>query len=146
MSFRYCILFFVILSLTILISSAWGSGIALYEQGTPDVGRANAGTAAIASDASTAGRNPAGMTRLERSQLMATLQPLLMRVKFDVSSGTTTSGGNGSDAGDLIMSAGFFYVHNVTENFKIGIASGSYFGAGLDYGNNWVGRYYVQTC
>jgi len=84
------------------------------------------------------------MTRLERSQLMATLQPLLMRVKFDISSGTTTSGGNGSDAGDLIMSSGFFYVHNLTEDFKIGIASGSYFGAGLDYGNNWAERYYVQ--
>jgi len=33
-------------------------GIYLYEQGTPDVGRAHAGSTAIASDASTAGKKP----------------------------------------------------------------------------------------
>jgi len=144
MSFRYCILFFVVLSLTTFIPSAWGGGLFLYEQGTPDVGTANAGSAALAKDASTAGSNPAGMTRLDRSQLLTAVQPLLVRVKFDTSSKSTHSGGNGGDAGDLVPTASFFYVHNLNKDLKLGVAVGSYFGLGLDYGNNWAGRYYVQ--
>ena len=141
---RYFILFLLALYLTLFISPAWGGGTWLYEAGAPDVGTANAGRAALAKDASTAGGNPAGMTRLDRSQLLAALQPLLVRVKFDASSETTHSGGNGGDAGDLVPTASFFYVHNFNKDLKFGIAVGSYFGLGLDYGNNWTGRYYVQ--
>ena len=134
----------LVLSAFLFLSPVWGGGIFLYEQGTPDVGRANAGTAAIASDASTAGKNPAGMARLERSQLMTAIQPLLVRLKFDADPETTNAGGNGGDAGDLVMAASLFYVHNVTPDLKLGISAGSYFGLGVDYGNNWAGRYYVQ--
>ena len=144
MSFKHCILFYVVLSLTIFVPSVWGGGTWLYEAGTPDVGTANAGRAALAKDASTAGGNPAGMARLDRSQLLTAIQPLLVRVKFDASSKTTHSGGNGGDAGDLVPVASFFYVHNFNNKLKFGIAVGSYFGLGLDYGNNWTGRYYVQ--
>ncbi len=116
----------------------------MYEAGQPDVGTANAGRTALANDASTAGGNPAGMTRLDRSQLLTALQPLLVRAKFDASSDTTQSGGNGGDAGDFVPTASFFYVHSFNKDLKFGFAVGSYFGLGLDYGNNWVGRYYVQ--
>jgi len=135
---------FVIPFVFLFSTSAWGGGTWLYEAGTPDVGTANAGRAAHAKDASTAGGNPAGMTRLDRSQLLTAIQPLLVRVKFNVDKGTTHSGGGGGDAGDLVPTAGIFYVHNVTQNLKLGITAASYFGLGLDYGNNWAGRYYVQ--
>lgn len=144
MNTLYRLLFFAIPFGFLFSPSAWGAGLILYEQGTPDVGTANAGRAARAEDASTTFGNPAGMTRLKRSQLMTTIQPLLVKIKFDTSSGTTQSGGNGGDAGDTVMSAGVFYVHNVTEKLKIGVTSGSYFGAGIDYGDSWAGRYYVQ--
>ena len=63
--------------LSVWISSpAWGGGLWLYEAGTPDLGTAAAGRAALASDASTAGANPAGMTRLERSQMLAAFRPI----------------------------------------------------------------------
>ncbi|MGB8720396.1 MAG: hypothetical protein WCD46_13880, partial [Desulfobacterales bacterium] len=48
----------------LLGTPAWGAGLWLYEIGTPDLGTAAAGRAALASDASTAGTNPAGMARL----------------------------------------------------------------------------------
>lgn len=144
MNISYGLLFYVISFVFLFSTPSWGAGLWVYEQGTPDVGTANAGRAARAEDASTTFGNPAGMTRLQRSQLMTTLQPLLVRIKFDSSSGTTHSGGNGGDAGDTVMSVGIFYVHNVTEKLKIGITGGSYFGAGIDYGNSWAGRYYVQ--
>ena len=43
---------------------AWAGGAWLYEVGSPDLGTAGAGRAALAADASTAFGNPAGMTRL----------------------------------------------------------------------------------
>jgi long-chain fatty acid transport protein len=53
--------------------NAYGAGLWLYEQATPDMGSASAGRVALASDASTAAVNPAGMTRLERSQMLGGL-------------------------------------------------------------------------
>lgn len=144
MNLLYWSSLYLILFSTFFASSTWAAGLVLYETGTPDVGRANAGRAAIANDASTAGGNPAGMTRLDRSQLMTTIQPLIVRAKFDADAGTTHSGGNGGDAGDTVLSASLSYVHSVSEKLKIGIFSGSYFGLGVDYGNYWAGRYYVQ--
>jgi len=122
---------------------AWGAGLWLYEGGQPDVGTATAGRAALANDASTAAINPAGMTRLDRSQVMVGVQPLLVRVKFDAAGGTTTAGTNGGDAGDWVMAGSASYVHSVSEDFKLGFTMGSYFGLGLDYDDDWVGRYYV---
>ena len=64
------------LTATILLglsaSTVWGAGLWLYETGSPDMGTATAGRAAMARDASTAASNPAGMTRLDRTQVMAT--------------------------------------------------------------------------
>ena len=79
----YWFLLCVILSISIFTKPAWSGGLWLYEAGAPDVGTANAGRAALAKDASTAGGNPAGMARLDRSQLLTAVQPLLVRVKFN---------------------------------------------------------------
>ena len=57
-------------ALCILLAAApvQAGALALYEEATPDMGVAGAGRQAAAQDASTAGGNPAGMTRLDRSQ------------------------------------------------------------------------------
>jgi long-chain fatty acid transport protein len=122
---------------------AWAAGLWLYEGGQPDVGTATAGRVALANDASTAAINPAGMTRLDRSQVLMGVQPLLVRAKFDADSGTTTAGSNGGNAGDWVTAGSVSYVHSVSKDFKLGFAMGSYFGLGLDYDDDWVGRYYV---
>ena len=57
------------------------AGLWLYERGAPEVGTANAGVAARAQDAVTAVSNPAGMTRLDKPQLMVSVQPLIMDIK-----------------------------------------------------------------
>ena len=61
---------------------AWAGGIVLCEIGTPDVGHAAAGRAALGQDASTAFTNPAAMTRLDQSQLLGGLQPLYINVQI----------------------------------------------------------------
>jgi long-chain fatty acid transport protein len=134
-----------ILTLTacILPASAQAAGLWLYEQAAPDMGLATAGRAALATDASTAGANPAGMTRLERNQLEGGLMGIFVTAKFD-SDSSTFSGGDGGNAGDFVPAGSFSYVHGITPDLKVGFTAGSYFGLGLDYGKNWAGRYYIQ--
>jgi long-chain fatty acid transport protein len=124
-------------------SSIRAGGLWLYEAGTPDLGTAGAGRAAMAKDASTASQNPAGMTRLDGVQLTAGAQALFPEVKFDTDE-STFGGDNGGNAGYFTPTASLSYVHSLTSDFKLGLAVGSYFGAGLDYSDNWAGRYYLQ--
>jgi long-chain fatty acid transport protein len=77
---------------------AEAAGLALYETGAPDLGTASAGRAAMAADASTAAANPAGMTPLDRSQLLGASGAMLPSTNFDVAPQTTTSGGGGGNA------------------------------------------------
>src|ERR1700732_1435471 len=101
---------------------ARGSGLLLYETGAPDLGTASAGRAAMASDASTAAANPAGMTLLDRSQLLSASGALLPSTNFDVAPQTTTSGGGGGNAGVFFPIGGFFYVHRLSERLRLGVA------------------------
>jgi long-chain fatty acid transport protein len=137
----YCFLL-ALLSVFLSAPAAWGGGVWLYEGGTPDLGTAGAGRAALADDASTAGANPAGMTRLDRSQMLSAVQGIYVDSHFDTRS-SGFGGGNGGNAGGFVPSGGLYYVHHVTDDFRLGISAGSYFGLGVDYGDDWAGRYYT---
>ena len=126
-----------------LATPARGSGILLYETGAPDLGTASAGRAAMAADASTAAANPAGMTLLDRSQLLGASGALLPSTNFDVAPQTTTPGGGGGNSGVFFPIGSFFYVHKLSERVRLGVAVVSDFGLSGDYGKTWVGRYYV---
>lgn len=126
-----------------LATSARGSGLLLYETGAPDLGTASAGRAAMAADASTAGANPAGMTLLDRSQLLAASGALLPSTNFDIAPQTTTPGGGGGNAGVFLPVGGFFFVYRLSERVRLGVAADSDFAAAFNYGKKWTGRYYV---
>lgn len=118
-----------LLLLALISTSAHGAGLWLYEQGTPDVGTAAAGMAARADDAATAFANPAGMTRLKESQVMAGIQPIYGNMQFDTDAAYTymdagdapvnQSGGplRGSIKGDLERSAIHFFALNANWRF-----------------------------
>jgi len=108
-----------------------------------DLDTAHAGQAALAENASTAASNPAGMTLLDRSQLMTSPGALLPSTNFDVAPQTTTSGGGGGNAGVFFPYGGFFYVHKLSERVRLGVAVFSDYGLGGDFGKTWVGRYYL---
>jgi len=129
--------------LGVAVSSAWAGGLGLYEIGSPDLGTASAGRAALAEDASTAFTNPAGMTRLQGSQIQVGLMPLIVTTEFDEGTGTTNSGGNGGNAGGFIPAAGLYGVYEPMPDLKIGAAINSYVGGSLNYDDNWAGRYYT---
>ena len=136
--------FWVGILLSLLVTpSTYAGGLYLYELGTPDVGAASAGWTARAQDAGTAFTNPAGMTRLEKSEFLAGVQPIYLHAEFSPDANTTTSGSDG-DASTWLPAGGLYYVHNLMPRLKIGVSAVGYFGLGLEYQNNWVGRYYVQ--
>jgi long-chain fatty acid transport protein len=94
------------------------------------------------------------MTRLERSQMTATLMTVLPSTQFDRDPSTTISGGNGFNAavpvpsfspvGIPLPGISFSYVYSLSPDLKLGVGLGSGAGSGANYGKEWVGRYYVQ--
>lgn len=129
----------------ISISLAHAGGLALYEFGSPDVGLAAAGYAARAQDASTVFTNPAGMSRLEGTQVLVGAQALYGDVKFSPNSSTTVPGSDGGNAIGWLPGGSLFFVQPLSQDLRIGFGALSYFGLAESYDDNWVGRYYVQN-
>ncbi len=77
---------------------AEAGGLYLPEAAVTTTGTANAGTEAIADDATTLATNPAGMTRLKGKSLSLGAGLLLPSTEFDVET-STIGGGDGGDQG-----------------------------------------------
>ncbi len=128
---------------------AFAGGILLYEVGSADLGLASAGYGARAQDASTLLTNPAGMTRLDGTQVLATGQLMWADVRFSPGGGTSPELGGG-DGGYTVGQSGWFpgggvfASYTASPDLKLGVAFTGNFGMPLNYDDNWVGRYYVQ--
>jgi long-chain fatty acid transport protein len=129
-------LFFIFINTTAL-----AGGLYLNEFGTPSMGVAGAGANAMADDASTSFHNAAGMTRIKGNELMGTAGVLNATVKFDPDHDTPISGGDGGNAGGLAPIIGGFYVHSLSDKWKLGANLITITGAVLDYDDDWTGRY-----
>jgi long-chain fatty acid transport protein len=116
----------------------------LQEFGTPSMGVAGAGAQAIARDASTAFHNPAGMTRLDDHQFMATAGMFYSDVKFDPDDDTPIPGGSGGNQGGPGPILGAFYTHSLSDRWKVGANLISVSGAILDPDDDWAGRFQLQ--
>ena len=139
----YRSLFLSVLCIILATAPVQAGALALYEEATPDMGVAGAGRQAAAQDASTASGNPAGMTRLDRSQLQGGFLGIYPKTKFKVQE-TNVSGGGVGNAGYFTPAGTLYYVHSLNPDLKLGLGIGSYMGAGLDYGDDWAGRYYAE--
>ncbi len=121
--------------------SVLAAGLYISEVGSP----ASVGTAGVANvvnneEASSAFTNPAGMTGLKGDQMMGALQLVVPEVRFD-SSIATAGGSDGGNAGETILIPGFFWVKELTDEWKFGLSVVAPLGGGVDYGDNFVGRY-----
>lgn len=128
---------------------AQAGGLIVYELGTAEVGLASAGYGARAQDASTVFTNPAGMTRLDGTQFLASGQLDYGRTKFGVAAGTSPElgsegGGNAFGSNGWFAGGGAFLSHGVSRELKLGFAMTGNFGGVVDYDDHWAGRYYVQ--
>lgn len=130
---------------TILFSQvSYAAAFQFYELGTPIVGTAAVGQAAVASDASTSYFNPAGMALLDSSQVLLGPQIILPYTNFSKNSSNTIPGNNGGNAGLLSPAIGAYYVYNFSPTWKFGVSLTSPYGGALNYNDHWVGRYTVQ--
>lgn len=123
---------------------ALAAGIALYEIGTSDVGLATAGYAARAQDASTLFKNPAGMSRLGKSELEIGIQALYGDLNFSPGASTNVPGNDGGNPIGFLPGGGIFYAQSISSDLKAGLGIFSYFGMNQKYDDGWVGRYYVK--
>jgi len=137
-----------------IASAAWAGGAYVYEVGSPDMGTAAAGRAALAADASTTFGNPAGMTHLSDSQFL--VGPVIFQFQsfFDPKRPpSNVSGGAGGNIGGFCPlpswggsapGGGVYGVYSLRDDLKLGLSINSYVAGSADYDSNWTGRYYVQ--
>jgi len=125
----------------LLAQSAQGAGFYISEVGTPG----SLGTAGVANPTNTFGAdaswtNPAGMTGLQQDSIVGGMQFILPKVEFD-SSIATSGGSDGGNAGNPVVAPSFFYVNRLSDDLRFGFSIAGIIGGGVDYGDNFVGRY-----
>ncbi len=124
---------------------AQASGFAIIENSATGMGNAFAGGSAIAEDASTVYFNPAGMMRLQGSQLVGAIHVIDPEADFDNEGSTLWTGGlmSGSDddGGEVGYVPNLYFTHRVDESLALGIGVNAPFGLTTDYSDKWVGRY-----
>jgi long-chain fatty acid transport protein len=137
----HLIILFFLATLLMIPGVSTAGGLYINEFGTPSMGVAGAGANAVAEDASTSFHNAAGMTRIRGNELMGTGGLLYATVKFDPDADTPIPGGDGGDAGGPAPIIGGFYVHSLSDKWKLGANLITITGAVLDYDDDWTGRY-----
>jgi long-chain fatty acid transport protein len=127
------------------IEKAQAAGFELREGSTDWMANAFAGDTAKAYDASTVWSNPAGMVRLNSSEIDGSVNGIFPSSNFSganfVGPGTTTPGTTG---GNLIQSAatgGLYALWNIHPDFRIGFAADVPFGQRVTNPGDFVGRY-----
>lgn len=134
-----------VLSCCVAMENANAAAFQLYELGTPVVGTAEVGQAAVASDASTAYFNPAGMQKLNTTQFMLGSEFMLPYTNFSRSTRTTYTGDNGGNAANLVPGLDLYYVYRATDKLRMGVSLTTPYVGALNYEDGWVGRYFVQN-
>lgn len=127
----------VFLAIAFVGGFAQAGGIMLYEFGSNDVGLAAAGYAARAQDASTVFTNPAGMSRIDKSQVLGGVQALYANLEFSPNSSTTVAGNDGGNAVGFLPGGSLFVVQKLNPDWSVGFGVLSCFGLSSQYDDNW---------
>ena len=133
----------LILPIALLLVSQTVSAAAFYitEVGTPS----SLGTGGVANPTNTRGAdaswtNPAGMTGIDSDMLVTGFQVVVPNIRFD-SSIAEAGGSDGGNAGNALPIPSFFYVNHFSEKLRLGFSVAGIQGGGVDYGDDFVGRY-----
>lgn len=122
------------------------AGFQLTEQSVTGLGRAFAGSAAIAEDATTIFFNPAGLTELEGTELMLGASVIILGADFDRevavdATGQPLTGGEGGDVGKPGAPPFLYFARPINDEWTFGLGVNAPFGLSTDYDPDWVGRY-----
>jgi len=103
---------------------------------------ASTGNFASADSAATAYSNPAGMSRLDRRELVLDTLLVYSRSKFKIDDVTTTAGGDADLNNNFIaIPSAYFVTPALHERVRFGFSLNVPSGIGSDYGDSWSGRY-----
>ncbi|QPR56439.1 OmpP1/FadL family transporter [Aeromonas allosaccharophila] len=125
----------------LLSPSAMAGGLALYETSTANSALANAGAAARAQGAETIASNPAGMTKLEGTQLQVNGGVVYGDLELDLDNG----GNNGGNALQTAPLGSVYLTHAINDQWVAGFGMFGSHGLGIDYGEGWEGSGYVEA-
>ncbi|MEE9567317.1 MAG: outer membrane protein transport protein [Desulfobacteria bacterium] len=139
--FKWSLTTFLVTIFLLFSQNSFAGGFYLPEIATPgSVGTAGVANVTNVDDASSAFTNPAGMTYRENDEVQVGMEVLIPINKFD-SDIATAGGSDGGNAGVPAVIPGLFVVKGLNDNLKLGFSVAAVAGGGLDYGENFVGRY-----
>lgn len=133
------------------------SGFAIIENSASGMGNAYAGAAAVAEDASTLYFNPAGLTNLSGSQMVAAGHIIAPNAKFNnkgsyvnpiLTGGAPIAGslpGKDDDGGTTAFVPNFYFSSQINDQWFAGLGINAPFGLEVSYDDDWVGRYHAKT-
>src|SRR5215469_11712860 len=129
----------------LLPTVASAAGFLFYEVGSAEIGLASAGYAARAASPSTLLTNPAGMTRLEGTQVQVGSALVYGHLRFAPDSQTDPALGtnDGGNAVGLLPSGGAFASFAPEAAVRLGVGVLTNFGAPQSWDPAWLGRYYT---
>ncbi|SCK27010.1 OmpP1/FadL family transporter [Vogesella sp. LIG4] len=129
---------------------ASASGYHFGSQSVSAQGTAHA-NGAEAADASVLFYNPAGMSLLDGTNFSGGLTFVVPHSEFTNQgstkvTGAATTGGNGdSFAPSLVAAPSFYFTHQLNSKMHVGLGIFVPYGAQLDYGHSWAGRYALES-
>lgn len=137
---KVCLKTSIALALTALSTQTLANGIAINEQSVSGMGTAFAGRSSSAQDASTLYGNPAGLSKLKRSEVSGGLAAIKAKVEIDDAS----SSASGTNDGDMVPFASVpfgYFATPLNDDWHFGIGVYAPFALISDYEKSFQGRY-----
>ena len=137
-------------ALSAMSASALASGYRFGSQSVTAQGVADA-NAAEANDASTIFYNPAGLSRLDGMQINGGLTVVVPHSTYNDTGSTrftkTPTGGTQTKdyAPEEVVAPSFYLSKKLNEQWSVGMGMFVPYGAKLNYGNSWNGRYALDN-
>ncbi|MCW9089547.1 MAG: OmpP1/FadL family transporter [Gammaproteobacteria bacterium] len=127
-----------------LCSTALAGGFSIRGKSASSLGNGTAGTAVLAEDASVVYNNPAAMQDLDGTHFSMLLHTIVSDVQFE-DKGSNISGPTTSSVDDPHFVPNLYYVKTLQEDMRFGLGIYAPFGLGLDYDDEWMGRYITTS-
>jgi len=105
-----------------------------------DLGPALAGVTGANNDATSVYYSPAGITRLDKPELVVQTMFAVTEAKFQVDD-SNIDGGSADNDTDLLVIPALYYVHPLGDRWRLGASINVPSGIGNNYGKGWSGRY-----
>ncbi|MEZ9318922.1 outer membrane protein transport protein [Vibrio sp. 10N.286.51.E5] len=133
-------------TITLASSQAMAAGFQLNAQSATGIGRAFAGDAVIADNASVMARNPAAMALFDKTELSLGFESITSMIEVKDATYTGFTGGTHDasydDAGGTSIAPNIHLIVPINEKFAVGFNAYSNFGTKTEFSDSYVGGEY----